>query len=326
MAKTSKFKQYWLEREEGGLTSGGVNQMIQAAMNGHQNRIRVGRSSFGANFEVTSDGTATAAALNQVNKITAGMDFTGREGQPVYIASNGLAYVAHALDSSITSRYAGIVLRGAASGELILVQNTGINTKLTGLTAGSQYYLQDPATDQSQGTNNQDNTLYGANWQAQTFAAGGNFTIIGASVVLKKSNTPSGNVVVGVRATSGGEPTGSDLASGTVPCADVTGSYVEYDFLFTAPYALTSGTIYSLVVRAPDATAINSLDIGGSSTSTYGSGTQYLSTNSGSTWSDQSRDLYFKTKHADGSLGTSAGTVSKVMGTATSATSLNLAV
>lgn len=141
----------------------------------------------------------------------------------------------------------------------------------------------------------------GASWVAQTFTTSGAFTITKVSLLAYRVGSP-GTVVVSIRATSSGYPTGTDLCSGSFNGNDLTtdtaGEWAEA--IFSSPAALSASTRYAIIVRAVDAGAafvrwrrdylspmysggllLASTD-SGSSFTTYSSGDQLFRTYSGS--------------------------------------------
>ena len=135
------------------------------------------------------------------------------------------------------------------------------------------------------------------NWQGQTFIPAVTGTLVKADVNLFCSGctgtTP--NLTLSVRATSGGLPTGADLASATITGFS-SGAGVYYTATFGAPATLTSGTQYALLLRP---VANPSVGAGyfwiRSSPSTYANGQRVLSTDSGATFTaDSTRDFNFK--------------------------------
>jgi hypothetical protein len=144
-------------------------------------------------------------------------------------------------------------------------------------------------------------TLYGVNWNAQTFTAGDNYTITRVALELLRFGTPGnpGTVSVSIRATAAGPlPTGADLSSvatynGNLLTTDAGGEVVNFDF--TTPVALTSGTQYAIVVRATGGDGNNRLGWRRSVSSGYAGGRECYSVNSGSSWTGETIDCYFQT-------------------------------
>ncbi|MFC2000052.1 choice-of-anchor R domain-containing protein, partial [Chloroflexota bacterium] len=70
----------------------------------------------------------------------------------------------------------------------------------------------------------------------------------------------------------------------------------EYDFTFTTPYAITSGTDYAIVVYTSLGDASNYYTVAYNSAGGYGSGRECSSADGGSAWTgSDTTDLYFKT-------------------------------
>jgi hypothetical protein len=143
---------------------------------------------------------------------------------------------------------------------------------------------------------NTSSTTYGANWRSQTFLTTSEHVVTSVQLKLYKVSSP-GTITVGIRATSGGEPTGSDLTSGTYPgnsLGATPGAFVEIDM---PSYTLSNATTYAIVVRATSGDVSNQLqwryDAGDGA---YADGAAYSSNNSGSTWSliSDPSDFMFK--------------------------------
>lgn len=87
-------------------------------------------------------------------------------------------------------------------------------------------------------------------WGGQTFTPTVSGLLTRADIALFCSGctgtTPS--LTLSVRATSGGVPTGADLATATIPGFSA-GTTVYYTGVFAAPAALTAGTQYALLIR-----------------------------------------------------------------------------
>lgn len=131
--------------------------------------------------------------------------------------------------------------------------------------------------------------VFGADWQAQIFKPSIAHTITLCKLRLYRVGSP-GTVTVGVRAVAAGEPTGADLASGTIDGNTLgtatAGATVQV--IFTTPISLTAATSYALVIRVPSGNISNALGlrIGGVSlpTNPYANGDIYRSADSGGTW------------------------------------------
>ena len=139
--------------------------------------------------------------------------------------------------------------------------------------------------------------LYGTRWAAQTFTPSVAHTITSVKLKLFRVGAP-GTVTVSIRATSGGQPTGSDLCSGTTSGDTLTTSTLgEWrEITLGSGYGLSAGTTYAIVIRAISGDGSNSLSwrVDGSSP-TYGGGMNLYSIDSGSSWiSDAGYDFMFE--------------------------------
>ena len=139
--------------------------------------------------------------------------------------------------------------------------------------------------------------LYGSNWCAQTFTPSLAHTITSVKLKLFRNGLP-GTVTVSIRATSGGQPTGSDLCSGTTNSDTLTTSApgAWREITLGSGYGLSAGTTYAIVVRATTGDSTNYILWRVDSLPTYyGGGMALLSTNSGLSWtSAPNYDLMFE--------------------------------
>lgn len=133
-------------------------------------------------------------------------------------------------------------------------------------------------------------------WYGQTFAASGSYTTTGVKLKMLRVGLP-GTVTVSIRATSAGKPTGADLASGTTDGDTLpsSGSGTWREITFGSPLALTSTTVYAIVVRAPSAGGVGQVrwrcDF---NPSEYDGGAAVISDDSGSSWTIGTGDLMFE--------------------------------
>lgn len=68
---------------------------------------------------------------------------------------------------------------------------------------------------------------------------------------LSKGGSPVDNLVVEIQSDSGGNPSGSVLAtSGTINGATLTGTGTDYTFTFATPYAVAAGTYHFVLKRS----------------------------------------------------------------------------
>lgn len=147
----------------------------------------------------------------------------------------------------------------------------------------------------------------GVTWLTQTFQASDSYSMSGVKLKLWRVGLP-GTVTVSIRATAAGEPTGGNLASGTMDgdilSATSPGSWQE--ITFTSPIVLTSGTTYAIVVRATSGDLSNSVYWREDASSpSYASGSIGGSVDSGSTWTMYaSSDFMFEAVEEDGNTRT----------------------
>ncbi|HZF08262.1 MAG TPA: carboxypeptidase regulatory-like domain-containing protein [Thermoanaerobaculia bacterium] len=175
---------------------------------------------------------------------------------------------------------------------------TGVTTNLDLTTsAGDAILLNAPTVDQSNTAGTTTGTSFGtASWGGQTFipAVTGQLVKVDVQLFCNGCTGTTPNLTLSIRNTSGGLPTGADLATATIPGFS-NGAGVYYTGSFGSPATLTSGTQYALILR-PVATP----SVGGyfwirSSPSTYANGQRVISTDNGATWTaDSTRDFNFK--------------------------------
>lgn len=136
------------------------------------------------------------------------------------------------------------------------------------------------------GGDDANSVIYGTNWASETFTATSSFTIAGVYVKYFRTGTP-GNITASLRATAAGVPDGADLATGTLSANSAVTSVGEWDsIIFTTPYALTSGTTYSVIFRCLTGDVNNSVSLRTDSAGSYSGGSLYTSVNSGAAWAN----------------------------------------
>jgi hypothetical protein len=122
---------------------------------------------------------------------------------------------------------------------------------------------------------------------AQSFDGDGN-VLSRVRFYLKKTNSPTGNVVAKLYAASGGVPTGGALAtSNNVPTSDVTGTYALVDFEFEDEITLTSGTnnlCIAVEYTAGDGSNYVTVGVDNSSPGHGGTGSLYTTSWASQTW------------------------------------------
>lgn len=145
-------------------------------------------------------------------------------------------------------------------------------------------------------------------WAGQTFTAGKSGSLMQVDVnlfcVFCSSAPPP--IVVSIRATSGGLPTGSDLAYTTLTLSDYSGTQVWSSAKFASPVSVSAGTQYAIIVRPQKALSNGTLGFSDSAINTttgddvYGGGAVVYTLNGGSSWAVEtgpkpSVDAGFKT-------------------------------
>jgi len=150
---------------------------------------------------------------------------------------------------------------------------------------------------------------YGVNWLAQTFTTtadtappisdgSADFNITNVKLKVYRVGSP-GTITVSIRATSGGEPTGSDLSTGTLDGDDLTTSTDgEWKVIDMSAYKLTggvSGTQYAIIIKATTGDSSNYIAVTGDhSSASYSGGERLTSADSGSNWTAQTdTDIMF---------------------------------
>src|SRR4051794_26944663 len=162
---------------------------------------------------------------------------------------------------------------------------------------GSATLSNAPTLDQSNTAGTTTGTSFSTtSWGGQTFipAVTGQLVQVDIQLFCSGCTGTTPNLTLSIRNTSGGLPTGADLATATLPgFANGAGTY--YTVNFGSPPTLTSGTQYALILRP-----VANPSVGGyfwirSSPSTYANGQRVISTDNGATWTaDSTRDFNFK--------------------------------
>jgi len=142
-----------------------------------------------------------------------------------------------------------------------------------------------------------DFSIYGVYWEAQTFTTNQahNLEIVEVKCRLVGSAATVGNITIGIRATSGGLPTGADLTSVTFAASDLPTADAWLTKYLTAQ-ALTAATKYAIVIRASNGDGSNYMIWRKDGTApTYAGGARCLSANSGVDWTeDANTDFMFR--------------------------------
>jgi uncharacterized repeat protein (TIGR01451 family) len=155
-------------------------------------------------------------------------------------------------------------------------------------------------------------------WNAQTFTAGksGPLSRVDVNLFCYFCGSLPPSITVSIRATSGGVPTGGDLATASTVITNWSvGAQAWFTANFATPATVSSGTQYALVVRSSASYANGTLAFSNSAISSstgndvYGGGKLLFSTNSGSSWTVQmygtsgTSDAGFQTYVGSGSTG-----------------------
>jgi hypothetical protein len=131
-------------------------------------------------------------------------------------------------------------------------------------------------------------TTYGG--QTFTPAVTGKLTKVDINLFCSGCTGTTPNLTLSVRNTSGGLPTGADLASATINGFSNGGVASYFTATFAAPLTLTAGTQYALVIRpvANPSPGVYALTRSGTSTlgaDVYAGGTRVSGATSGTAWS-----------------------------------------
>ncbi len=134
----------------------------------------------------------------------------------------------------------------------------------------------------------------GASWESQTFTAGASYEVTSVKLKCFRGGSGVATVTVAIKATSGGLPTGANLAEATMAYNDLPLSADWVTFTFGSSYSLTSGTKYAIVFYNNQSYDTRWRCDG--SSPTYSGGSRVYSINSGSSWTeDTTRDFLFET-------------------------------
>jgi uncharacterized repeat protein (TIGR01451 family) len=128
-------------------------------------------------------------------------------------------------------------------------------------------------------------------WGGQSFTPSvtGQLTRVDINLFCSGCTGTTPNLTLSLRATSGGLPTGADLASATITGFN-NGAAVFYAATFATPPTLTAGTQYALVIRPTTNPSPGTYALTRSGTSTagadvYAGGTRLAGATSGTVWS-----------------------------------------
>jgi len=143
------------------------------------------------------------------------------------------------------------------------------------------------------GTNNVG--IYVNQWRGQSFlVSSGINSLAKLRLKLRKLGTPVGNFVVDLYLADGsGKPTGSVLASVSIPTTSISTTATIYDFIFNK--GINPSTSYVFVCKADSCpNSSNCINVYYTSDNSYANGLYCASTNNGSSWSQSApTDLHF---------------------------------
>lgn len=306
---------------------GNLNGFLDYASNLYG--IGIGETTKYLKYDPTN-GLRIAGDILNTTYITAGEDLTANDW--VGIASDGKVYKADGGNADAAEKVVGVVLATTSANGSVPVQMSDKTTAVSGLTIGSNYYLQNPTdlinVDSHASSPYPYVTFGGTEWLAQTVTTVGAISVSGIKLRLCGYTNFNSELVVtvSIRATSAGLPTGADLVSGTIIGSWVTSSYLDTPtnvyVQFATPYALSASTQYAIVVRCADQTL--SFAWFNNNSDVYAGGQQLTSSNSGTSFSlsGSGYDLGFALVKSAGTIGTTAATSVKKVGVAISATKL----
>ena len=152
---------------------------------------------------------------------------------------------------------------------------------------GDIILLNAPAIDQQNSTlSNSGVGITITTWGGQTFtpAVTGQLTRTDINLFCSGCTGTTPNLTLSLRATSGGLPTGADLASATITGFS-SGASVAYTANFSSPPTLAAGTQYALLIRPTANPSPGTYALTRSSTDVYAGGTRVSGSTSGTVWS-----------------------------------------
>jgi hypothetical protein len=129
----------------------------------------------------------------------------------------------------------------------------------------------------------------------QTFLTTANYDLTSIKIDINRQNDPTGNMWLEILATSGGNPTGSPLATSDSVVIDAL-SQTQYtqEFTFSTPYELADATTYCIASTGNwTLSAVHTIILWEHHIGAYGDGSQF--TYNGSSWSGTTNDLPFET-------------------------------
>lgn len=149
-------------------------------------------------------------------------------------------------------------------------------------------------TGQTQASSNTTSDALSASttWRAQTFTPGTNEDNMSTVVLnLTKIGSPTGNCTIRIRATTGGVPSGSDLATATLAYSAISSG--DNTFTISGGLTVTPGTVYAIILDpGAGVSGGNTIAWNYQNTNVYVSGQRCTSSDSGSNWTGDSTADY----------------------------------
>jgi hypothetical protein len=138
-------------------------------------------------------------------------------------------------------------------------------------------------------------SAYTVNRAGQSFTPAASGYLSTVEVYLTKQGSPTGNMTLNLYLSdANNKPTGSILAtSGVLDSAAISGTYQA--FTFGTPAVITSGTKYVFVLVYSGGDGANYVVVRGNTSDSYAGGKLIISADSGATWTEQTKDIDFKT-------------------------------
>ncbi|MES2517902.1 MAG: S8 family serine peptidase, partial [Bacteroidota bacterium] len=217
----------------------------------------------GVNFANITDNSFNVVKFSNATPSTLLEGFTISGGNG-YNAGGGVSNGAESSPQIVNC----IIKNNAATGTSLDQQSTTLSTSGVGITV----------------------TTYGG--QTFTPAISGLLTKADVNLFCSSCTGTTPNLILSVRQTSGGLPTGADLATATITgFSSGAGGY--FSAIFNTPANLTAGTVYALVIHPVSNPSAGIYAFTRSTASVYAGGMRVSSSNSGSTWSSTTNDAGF---------------------------------
>lgn len=246
----------------------------------------------GANIFVRPDQLANSKYGTQLPSSAQKSALAGTSGTP----GDSNRYVTD--DDTATTSTADAVVRGNGSGKVdnswlndgVLESTTKTFTAGENISAGDAVIVTAGTATESQEASYEDTaenrTFEDTNWHAQTFPTTASAVAISKLEINTRAEDNPGTytIIVSLRETSAGQPTGSDLQGQTATITlSGNSSNTWRTLIFSEPILVDPSTTYAIVVRRPD-TTLGTVRWNGDDTG-YADGAGYVSTDSGATWS-----------------------------------------